>query len=112
MDIICYINLIEEKFVSYPIIFPTRIPCQQTIRPRHRLKSKFVLYRLGIEKLLFRRENFDSWNFAEQTYLEHEKLWNCCVQDDETDAKRVTNAKVKLLIELIIYVHVQKLDRG
>ena len=60
-----------------------------------------------IEKLRG-RENFDSWKFAVQTYLEHEELWDCVI-GTEQDAKKITKAKTKiiLLIEPINYVHVQ-----
>lgn len=60
-----------------------------------------------IEKLKG-RENFDTWKFAVKSYLEHEELWGC-VDGTETDSKKVTKAKSKivLLIEPINYVHVQ-----
>lgn len=60
-----------------------------------------------IEKLRG-RENYDSWKFAVKTYLEHEELWDC-VEGTETDAKKITKAKSKiiLLVEPINYVHIQ-----
>ena len=60
-----------------------------------------------IEKLKG-RENFDTWKFAVKSYLELEELGGC-VDGSETDAKKVTKAKSKiiLLIEPINYVHVQ-----
>jgi len=59
-----------------------------------------------IEKLKG-RENYDSWKFAVQTYLEHEELWEC-VTGEENDTKKVTKAKSKiiLLIEPVNFVHV------
>lgn len=60
-----------------------------------------------IEKLLG-RENFDSWKFAVQTYLELEELWDCVVGTDK-DKQKDTKARSKiiLLIDPINYVHVQ-----
>lgn len=61
----------------------------------------------SIEKLKG-RENYDTWKFAVQNYLEHEELWNCIV-GEEVDAKKVTKEKanIVLLIDPINYVHVQ-----
>lgn len=54
------------------------------------------------------RENFDTWKFAVQAYLEHEDLWKC-ICGSETDTSKDVKAKAKLilLIDPINYVHVQ-----
>lgn len=56
---------------------------------------------------LIGRENFSTWKFAVQTYLEHEELWKA-VLGTETDAGKITKAKSKiiLLLEPHNYVHV------
>lgn len=61
----------------------------------------------AIEKLIG-RQNYNTWQFAVQTYLEHEELW-AAVLGEEADAKKVTKAKSKiiLLIDPINYVHVR-----
>lgn len=55
------------------------------------------------------RENYDTWRFAVQALLELEDLWSCIEGDEETDTKKITMARSKiiLLIEPINYVHVQ-----
>lgn len=64
-----------------------------------------------IEKLTG-RENYPTWRFAVQTYLEHEELWSCVTaKDNETiDPKLDTKAKSKiiLLVHPINYVHIQE----
>ena len=54
------------------------------------------------------RENFDSWKFAVQNFMEHEELWPS-VLGVETDSKKNIKAKSKLilLIDPVIYVHVK-----
>ncbi|KAJ8967368.1 hypothetical protein NQ317_017455 [Molorchus minor] len=54
------------------------------------------------------RENYDTWKFAVQTYLEHEELWSA-VEGTEIDGKKVTKARSKiiLLVDPMHYVHVQ-----
>lgn len=61
----------------------------------------------AIDKLIG-RENFTTWKFAVQTYLELEELWPA-VLGTETDLKKVTKAKSKiiLLLDPINFVHVQ-----
>ena len=60
-----------------------------------------------IEKLQG-RENFDSWKFAVQNFLEHEELW-AAVIGRETATKKVLKAKSKLilLIDTVNYVQVK-----
>lgn len=57
---------------------------------------------------LIGRENYSTWTFSVQSYLEHEDLWDCVI-GTETDAKKLVKAKSKivLLIDPINYVHVQ-----
>lgn len=61
----------------------------------------------AIEKLQG-RENYSTWQFAVQTYLEHEELWDY-VLGTATDTKKDLKAKSKiiLLIDPINYVHIQ-----
>ncbi|KAL0849649.1 hypothetical protein ABMA28_013903 [Loxostege sticticalis] len=62
-----------------------------------------------IEKLTG-RENYPTWKFAVQTYLEHEELWSCVSSKVVTDSKLDTKAKSKiiLLVNPINYVHIQE----
>lgn len=64
-----------------------------------------------IEKLTG-RENYPTWRFAVQTYLEHEELWSCVTASatDKVDSKLDTKAKSKiiLLVHPINYVHIQE----
>lgn len=61
----------------------------------------------SIQKLLG-RENYSTWVFAVQSYLEHEDLWES-VLGTETDAKKLLKAKAKivLLVDPINFVHIQ-----
>lgn len=61
----------------------------------------------SIEKL-DGRENFASWQYAVQAYLEHEGLWGC-VQGTEEDEEKLVKAKSKLilLIKSSNYVHIR-----
>lgn len=59
------------------------------------------------------RENYSTWKFAVQTYLQHEELWDCIKPAADTktvDPKRDVKAKSKiiLLVDPIIYVHIQE----
>lgn len=64
-----------------------------------------------IEKLTG-RDNYATWRFAVQTYLQHEELWDCIESNSGTslDTKRDTKAKTKiiLLVDPINYVHIQE----
>lgn len=64
----------------------------------------------SIQKLLG-RENYTTWVFAVQSYLEHEDLWDC-VNGAETDAKKLLKAKAKivLLVDPINFVHIQNAE--
>uniref|UniRef100_A0A1Y1L7N1 Uncharacterized protein n=1 Tax=Photinus pyralis TaxID=7054 RepID=A0A1Y1L7N1_PHOPY len=55
------------------------------------------------------RENYDSWKFAVQAYLEDLELWEC-VTGTVTDAKKDTKcrSKIILLLDPLNYVHVQQ----
>lgn len=66
----------------------------------------------AIDKLVG-RENFSTWKFAVQAYLEHEELWDA-IQGTETDGKKLVKAKSKLilLIDPINYVHVQSCNNA
>lgn len=61
----------------------------------------------AIDKLIG-RENFSTWKFAVQTYLEHEDLHKY-LDGTETDQKKISKAKTKiiLLLDPINYVHKQ-----
>lgn len=54
------------------------------------------------------RENYASWKFAVQAFFELEELWDCVIGKN-TDTKKETKAKSKLILLLdpINYVHVQ-----
>lgn len=54
------------------------------------------------------RDNYASWKFAVQAYFELDDLWSC-VTGTNTDQKKEIKAKSKLILLLdpIIYVHVQ-----
>lgn len=54
------------------------------------------------------RENFNTWKFAMQVYLEHEDLWKC-VDGTETDERKITRARAKIILSIdsVNYVHVQ-----
>jgi len=60
-----------------------------------------------IEKLKG-RENFNTWKFAMQIYLEHEDLWKC-VEGTETDERKIIRARAKIVLSLdsVNYIHVQ-----
>lgn len=65
-----------------------------------------------VEKLVG-RENYNSWKFCIQTYLQHEDLWGCIENNGEVpiDAKLDMKAKSKiiLLVEPVTYnVHIQE----
>lgn len=61
----------------------------------------------SIEKLKG-RENFSSWKFSIENYLELEDLSNC-LSGTETDAKKNTRAKAALVLSVdkTIYVHIK-----
>lgn len=48
------------------------------------------------------RDNYSTWSFAVQAYLEHEGLWNCVHANDDgeldTDPGRLVKAKYKLIL--------------
>ncbi|XP_052757808.1 uncharacterized protein LOC113516220 [Galleria mellonella] len=62
-----------------------------------------------IEKLVG-RENYNTWRFAVQSYLQHEELWNCIEGSEIVDPKLDMKAKTKiiLLVDPINYVHIQE----
>ncbi|XP_054270896.1 uncharacterized protein LOC128991751 [Macrosteles quadrilineatus] len=62
---------------------------------------------LPIERLKG-RENFDTWKFAVQAYLEDLDLWDC-VSGVEQDKKKDTKCRSKLilLVDPVNYVHIQ-----
>lgn len=64
-----------------------------------------------IEKLTG-RENYATWRFAMQTYLQHEELWDCIESDSgtPTDPKRDTKARTKIILSVdpTNYVHIQE----
>lgn len=60
-----------------------------------------------IEKLVG-RENFMTWKFAMQCYLELEDLWECVrgTNQDETKCTRA-RAKIILSVDPVNYIHLQ-----
>lgn len=54
------------------------------------------------------RENYNTWQFAMKTYLEHEELWEC-VTGVTVDTKLLSKAKSKiiLMIDPVNYIHIQ-----
>lgn len=62
---------------------------------------------IQIEKLTG-RDNWTSWSFAVQAYLELDDLWEC-VQGKDTDPKKEKKAKSKLilLVDPINFIHIQ-----
>lgn len=66
---------------------------------------------INIEKLKG-RENYSTWSFAVKTYLEHEDLWKCVEQDDETAFSKSDDTKARtkiiLLVDPINYIHIQE----
>lgn len=65
---------------------------------------------MQIEKLA-RRENYASWKFAMQAYLQSEDLWGCVEGDAEyiNDTKKMTKARAKIIlsVEKQNYSHIQ-----
>lgn len=61
----------------------------------------------AIEKLKG-RENYPTWKFAMQAYLEHEDMWGC-VQGTTQDAKTIAKAKSKIIlcVDPMNYSHIQ-----
>lgn len=55
------------------------------------------------------RENFNTWRFAMETYLQHEDLWEC-VLGTELDATKITKARAKIIlsVEPINYAHIEE----
>ncbi|KAL0821709.1 hypothetical protein ABMA28_005135 [Loxostege sticticalis] len=64
-----------------------------------------------IEKLKG-REDYASWKFAVQAYLEHEELWDCVapVEGVSVDSKKDVKARSKLilLVDPMNYIHIQE----
>ncbi|XP_018403755.1 PREDICTED: retrovirus-related Pol polyprotein from transposon TNT 1-94 [Cyphomyrmex costatus] len=58
-----------------------------------------------IEKLKG-RDNYSTWRFAMQTYLEHEDLWECVTGDNDNEKKN-KRARAKIILCTVNYVHVQ-----
>lgn len=58
----------------------------------------------AIEKLKG-RENYPTWKFAMQAYLEHEDMWRCT----DTDARKMAKAKFKIIlcVDVMNYSHIQ-----
>lgn len=64
-----------------------------------------------IEKLSG-RDNYSTWRFAVQTYLQHEDLWSCIEREDDDPVNPKLDIKAKskiiLLVDPINYVHIQE----
>ncbi|KAL0839168.1 hypothetical protein ABMA28_017136 [Loxostege sticticalis] len=64
-----------------------------------------------IEKLKG-REDYASWKFAVQAYLEHEELWDCVapIEGGSVDSKKDVKARSKLilLVDPMNYIHIQE----
>jgi hypothetical protein len=56
------------------------------------------------------RDNYPTWRFAVQTYLQHEELWSCVEGSGTVDPKLDTKARSKiiLLVDPVNYVHIQE----
>ncbi|CAK9816532.1 Retrovirus-related Pol polyprotein from transposon TNT 1-94, partial [Anthophora quadrimaculata] len=65
---------------------------------------------LALIEKLSGRENYATWRFAMQTYLQHEELWDCIESGSGTDVKRDTKAKTKIILSVdpTNYVHIQE----
>ncbi|KAG6442871.1 hypothetical protein O3G_MSEX002584 [Manduca sexta] len=63
---------------------------------------------LSIQKLTG-RDNFSTWKFAMEAYLQHEELWECITSVDSVDNKKDIKAKSKIILSIDpqLYVHVQ-----
>lgn len=63
-----------------------------------------------IEKLVG-RENYATWKFAMEAYLQSEDLWGCVTGEDTylSDAKKMTKARAKIIlsVEKQNYSHLQ-----
>ncbi|KAJ6641785.1 Retrovirus-related Pol polyprotein from transposon TNT 1-94 [Pseudolycoriella hygida] len=57
------------------------------------------------------RDNYITWQFAVQAYMEHEDLWNC-VTGKENDERKLVKAKSKLilLVHPSNFVHINKCE--
>lgn len=63
-----------------------------------------------IEKLQG-RENYATWSFAVQTYLEHEELWKCVIGENTEFTKSEdtkARSKIVLLVDSVNYIHIQE----
>ncbi|XP_045509344.1 uncharacterized protein LOC123704893 [Colias croceus] len=65
---------------------------------------------LALIEKLSGRENYATWRFAMQTYLQHEELWDCIESNMESDPKRDTKARTKIILSVdpTNYVHIQE----
>lgn len=62
----------------------------------------------AIDKLIG-RDNFTTWQFAVQAYMEHEGLWSCITGEEKNGDKLVkAKSKLILLIKPINFVHIQR----
>lgn len=53
------------------------------------------------------RDNYSTWSFAVQAYLEHEGLWECVLgEDDNVDHLKKAKSKLILLIKPHNFVHI------
>lgn len=60
-----------------------------------------------IEKLTG-RDNYASWKFSVQAYLEHDELWDCVCGSNTTPKKEIkARSRLILLLDPINYVHIQ-----
>lgn len=61
-------------------------------------------------EILSGRDNYSTWKFAVQTYLQHEELWDCITNPNPVDLKKDLKAKSKLilLIDSVNYIHIQE----
>lgn len=53
-------------------------------------------------------ENYPTWKFAMQAYLEHEDMWGC-IEGTDNDARKMAKAKSKIIlcVDAINYSHIQ-----
>ncbi|RLU25147.1 hypothetical protein DMN91_003239 [Ooceraea biroi] len=55
------------------------------------------------------RENYPSWKFAMQAWLEHDDLWECVTSPNESNSGKVTKAKSRIILSVdpVNYAHIQ-----
>lgn len=84
--------------------------CCNHLRPTHVFHTMATSsnFMSTIEKL-DGRDNFSTWKFAVQSYLEHEGLWKCVLGEDNDPVNNTkARTKIVLLVKPINFVHIQQ----